>query len=111
MPADPPKPWLRPMQYTHEGPPPKPPEPRDRPPPPAPSTAAPAPTTPATVPARLLDVGEVAGLLGVCRRSIWRWADAGRLPAPLTVGRVRRWHPDVIARWLENGCPRGRTSG
>ncbi|MBV8232945.1 MAG: helix-turn-helix domain-containing protein [Planctomycetaceae bacterium] len=94
MPPDPRKPWLRPMQYTREG---EPPEPRDRPPPPVPS---------ATVPAKLLDVVAVADLLGVCERSVWRWTHGGRLPAPVTIGRVRRWRADVIARWIDDNCPR-----
>jgi len=108
MPTDP-KPWLRPVQYTHEGPALTPPGPRDRPPPPVPSavTAIPAPTNPnpTTVPTHLLDVGDLADMLKIHRRTVWRWAAAGRLPQPVTIGRVRRWRKDRIARLIADNCP------
>ena len=60
--------------------------------------------------ARLMSVAEVADLLGICRRTVWRWAEAGRLPAPVTIGRVRRWRADVLMNWIENDCLSGPPS-
>jgi excisionase family DNA binding protein len=48
---------------------------------------------------RLLKVSEVAELLAVSTREVWRLASAGKIPAPLKLsGRVVRWRSrDVIA--------------
>jgi len=53
-------------------------------------------TAPATVPPEkvtplLLDVRGVAALLGCSARQVFRLSDAGRLPAPVRVGRLIRW--------------------
>lgn len=48
----------------------------------------------------LLDVKEVAGLMGVSRRAIWTWADDGTFPEPLKFGRLRRWHRDSVEKFL-----------
>jgi len=52
----------------------------------------------------LLDAGEVARMLNVGVRSIWRWSDARRMPAPVRLGRLRRWRLLDIVKWIENGC-------
>jgi len=49
----------------------------------------------------LLDVREVAALLGCCERSVWAWAEAGRFPRPLGLGRLRKWRRCDVERWLE----------
>jgi excisionase family DNA binding protein len=41
---------------------------------------------------RLLDVQEVANLLGIHRRTVWQMASAGRIPSPVHLSpRVVRW--------------------
>jgi len=60
----------------------------------------------ATEPARLLDVGAVATLLGVSSRHIYRLADGGRMPRPLKLGGANRWDRYVLTRWIVDGCPR-----
>ena len=54
---------------------------------------------------RLLDVSEVASLLGVSARGVWRWRDAGSIPAPVTLGRLVRWRHSEIMEWIAAGCP------
>jgi excisionase family DNA binding protein len=49
---------------------------------------------------RLLDVGEVAALLGKSRTWVYRGAESGALPA-VHVGRSVRFDPDDLARWLD----------
>lgn len=44
-----------------------------------------------TAACKLLDVGEVAELLGCSARHVYRLADAGRMPAPVRVGALIRW--------------------
>lgn len=56
-------------------------------------------------PARLLDVGAVAALLGVSTRHVYRLADAGRAPRPLKLGGARRWDRVAIESWIADGCP------
>lgn len=47
---------------------------------------------------RLLDLAEVAGVLGVCKRTVQRLVAAGVLPQPVRVGHgVRLFASDVDA--------------
>lgn len=52
----------------------------------------------------LLDVKEVAALLGISDRTIWRMADAGQMPRPLSISRLRRWRRSDLMEWIDNGC-------
>ncbi len=63
------------------------------------------PTTPQAETARLLSVAEVASLLNVCERHVYRMADAGQLPRPLRIGRTVRWDRRALERWIDAGCP------
>jgi len=54
---------------------------------------------------RLLDASEVAVRISVSRRTVWLWKDAGRIPAPIRVGKLCRWRLSDITRWIEEGCP------
>ena len=40
----------------------------------------------------LLTAKQVAYLLGLSERSIWRLSGAGDLPAPIALGRSKRWY-------------------
>jgi prophage regulatory protein len=55
---------------------------------------------------RLLDVRQVAELLGVSSRQVYRLTDGGALPRPLRLGGSVRWDRDAIDRWIAAGCPR-----
>ena len=53
------------------------------------------------VPKRLLlNVKEVAEVLGVSERTIWKLASCGKVPAPLNVGRSKRWSRKALAEWI-----------
>lgn len=56
-------------------------------------------------PARLLDVQQVADLLGVSGRHVYRLADSGRMPRPLRLGGSVRWNIAEIQKWIAEGCP------
>ena len=56
-------------------------------------------------PDRLIPVGDVAAMLGVSRRTVWRLADAGKLPPPLRIGGSLRWRLADVQQWIANGCP------
>ena len=63
--------------------------------------AEPDALTNAVPPVRLLlSVKAVAAALGISERSIWRLSDTGELPAPIRVGRLRRWRRSSIENWI-----------
>jgi excisionase family DNA binding protein len=61
--------------------------------------------TPVAEPARLLDVQQVAEMLGVSGRHVYRLADGGRMPRPLKLGGAVRWDRRQIENWIDSGCP------
>ena len=61
--------------------------------------------SPADTYARLLDVHEVAELLGCSTRHVYRLSDAGKMPAPVKLGACVRWNRSAIESWIEEGCP------
>jgi excisionase family DNA binding protein len=62
------------------------------------------PTPPRDEP-ELLDSRAVAAMLTVSVRHVERLAEAGRMPAGLKIGRLRRWRRRVILDWIERGAP------
>lgn len=61
----------------------------------------------------LLDVKELAELLGISTRQVWRLRDAGAMPMPLSLGdgRCLRWNGEIIKEWLTAGAPHCRRTG
>ena len=53
----------------------------------------------------LMTVGDVAELLSVSIRTVWRLDSAGKLPSPLRIGRSVKWRRHEIIDWLERDCP------
>jgi excisionase family DNA binding protein len=66
---------------------------------------------PAERPSELLDVNAVAALLGASSRTVRRLADWGRMPRPISLGRMVRWQRTVIEEWIRDGCPRTERRG
>lgn len=52
-----------------------------------------------------VSVADVAELLDVSRRHIWKLLASGRMPAPIRLGRSVRWRADELRAWLDAGCP------
>lgn len=50
---------------------------------------------------RLLKAREVASLLGLGVRTVWRLASAGEIPRPIAVGRSARWLESELAAWIK----------
>jgi excisionase family DNA binding protein len=50
----------------------------------------------------LLSAGEVASILGISERQVWRMNSAEELPAPKTVGSLTKWRRSEIEAWVEN---------
>lgn len=53
---------------------------------------------------QLLDVKAVGKMLNCSTRSVYRMADAGKMPPPLKLGALRRWSASAIQEWIEGGC-------
>lgn len=68
-------------------------------------------TVPPDAPARMLDVGGVAAMLGVSERHVYRLADSGKMPRPIKLGGANRWDRLTLAQWIDDGCPSVRTQG
>jgi excisionase family DNA binding protein len=52
---------------------------------------------------RLMKVDEVAELLRVSKRTVWRWVSLGRLPAPVRHSKTCvRWKTSAIRSYLDS---------
>ena len=54
---------------------------------------------------QLVDSREVAALLKISPRTVWRLLSASKLPKPVKIGRNVRWILRDIEAWISNGCP------
>lgn len=52
----------------------------------------------------VVTVDEVAKMLRLSKRSVWRLRSAGVLPAPLRLGNSVRWLKSDIDAWIAGGC-------
>ena len=61
----------------------------------------------------LLNVADVAALLNVSTRSVWRMCRLGQCPEPVRVGGSTRWRTCDLQEWVAAGCPavNGRGGG
>jgi len=59
----------------------------------------------------LIDVGELAKMMSLSPRTVWRLANCGKLPAPLKIGGSRRWKRQSIIDFIEGGCKPEATKG
>ena len=53
----------------------------------------------------LLNVKEVAEMLGLSERTVYRLADMGNMPRPVKIGAAVRWRRNELDQWIEEGCP------
>ena len=53
----------------------------------------------------LISVCDVAEMLQVSPRTVFRLADAGKIPRPLKIGKSVRWKRAELEQWIEAGCP------
>lgn len=52
-------------------------------------------------PALLLTVQQVAEILNCSVRHVWRMADSGEFPQPISIGvKLKRWSREAIEDWI-----------
>ncbi len=57
-------------------------------------------------PVWLIDAPQLAELLGISQRTLWRFRSAGKLPPALKLGGCVRWRLAEVRQWIAAGCPR-----
>ena len=53
----------------------------------------------------LISASELAELLQVSTRTLWRLRSAGKLIKPIKLGGSTRWRLDEVQTWIAQGCP------
>jgi excisionase family DNA binding protein len=61
--------------------------------------------------AAMLTVEDVAEALSCSTRTVYRLADAGRMPGPVKLGALVRWPRQAVEQWIADGCPRCERRG
>jgi predicted DNA-binding transcriptional regulator AlpA len=52
----------------------------------------------------LLNARQVASMLGISSRTVWRLKDAEKLPMPVRLGSSVRWDRQSLIRFVDLGC-------
>jgi excisionase family DNA binding protein len=53
----------------------------------------------------LITAAELARMLQVSTRTLWRLRSAGQLPQPVQFGGSVRWRLEEVQKWIAEGCP------
>ena len=53
----------------------------------------------------LINAEQVANILNISERTLWRLVSGGKVPQPVRIGRSARWRVQDIYDWIESGCP------
>ncbi len=56
-------------------------------------------------PPLLITASEVAGMLDVSTRTLWRLVSARKVVAPIKIGGSTRWRRAEVEVWIASGCP------
>jgi prophage regulatory protein len=58
-----------------------------------------------TVECELINANQLAELLNISERTLYRLKSIGQLPVPIVLGASVRWRLSAIRQWIEMGCP------
>jgi predicted DNA-binding transcriptional regulator AlpA len=53
----------------------------------------------------LVSVDELAMILKISPRSVWRLLSAGKMVEPVRIGGAVRWRFHEVKNWIDQGCP------
>ncbi len=59
-----------------------------------------------TVECELINANQLAELLNISERTLYRLKSIGQLPVPIVLGGSVRWRLSEIRQWIEMGCPK-----
>jgi excisionase family DNA binding protein len=59
----------------------------------------------ATDDVRLIAADQLAAMLDVSTRTVWRLLSTGRIVQPIRIGGSVRWRLDEVREWIAKGCP------
>ena len=54
----------------------------------------------------LITATELAGMMQISIRTLWRLRSAGELLEPVRIGGNTRWRLDEVHKWINDGCPK-----
>jgi prophage regulatory protein len=54
---------------------------------------------------QLINAEELAQLMQVSERTLWRLVSGGKVPQPVRIGRSTRWRLAEVKEWIDQGCP------
>lgn len=55
---------------------------------------------------RMITIDELATILGMSKRTVWRLLAAEEIPEPIRLGGSTRWPLAEVESWIAAGCPR-----
>ena len=53
---------------------------------------------------QLLRADEVAAMLSISTRTLWRLVSTQQCPQPVRLGKSTRWRVSDVENWIERGC-------
>ena len=56
---------------------------------------------------RLINAEELATMMQISERTLWRLLSGGKVPKPVRIGRNTRWRLAEVTEWIDRGCPHG----
>lgn len=56
-------------------------------------------------PPLFVTAAELAQLLRISTRTLWRLLSAHKIPEPIRLGGAVRWRLDLVQDWIDQGCP------
>ncbi len=57
----------------------------------------------------LITAAELADMMSISVRTLWRLLSAGELIEPIKIGGNTRWRVDEVRKWIGEGCPNPAT--
>ncbi len=58
------------------------------------------------MPCELITANQLADLLNISERTLYRLKSTGVIPKPISLGGSVRWRLTEIRTWIEQGCPK-----
>ena len=62
-------------------------------------------STQSSTSSRLISAEEVAEMLSISTRTVWRLLSTGKMVQPIRIGGSVRWSLEQVRQWIDDGCP------